>query len=87
MQQTETNVKRKLDWEELFAKKRTSLKQGKDWTGGTGSFVQLIRTNASKRGVSVSVKELPKTGRVVVTVIDRPAKTNGKPIVKAKAKR
>ncbi len=68
-------MKRRLNWEELFARKRTSLKQGKDWTGSTSSFVQLIRNNASRRGVSVSIQEFPKTGRVVVAVT---AKTNGK---------
>lgn len=67
-------AQRKYDWEGLFARSRTELHRGADYTTSQSSMAQVIRNNASARGVRVRLTD--KGVSIVVEVTGGILNTN-----------
>lgn len=57
-------------WETWFSRSSFVMTEGADYRGQTHGMIQMMRNQATKRGLSVSVRctTLAGTDRVVVTV-------------------
>lgn len=60
----------KYDWEKWFSKTRFTLKAGTHYHIDPSIMCQQVRNQASKRGVSVSVKMDPSDNSIKVTIND-----------------
>lgn len=53
-------------WEAWFRSHSVVLRRGKDYASATSTMAQIVRNNASRLGVSVSIREVK--GGLKVTV-------------------
>lgn len=62
-------VRRKYPWEEWFEQERVVLLRGVHYACSQSTMVQMVRNNASARGVQVRVTDID--ARIVIDVLGR----------------
>lgn len=67
------SARRKYAWEDWFARPRTVLVRGMHYECSQSAMVQMVRNNASARGVSVKI-----TDDDVCIILDVTGRTGGK---------
>lgn len=58
-------MKQIYDWDNWFGRRRFVLRYGRDYQCATYSMGQMVRNQAARRHVSISIKPSGETGLVV----------------------